>query len=89
MISNVKSVSAGQAIVKLKKVAGAKGYQYMAATNKSFTDGAKSKTTNARTTIFGGLSGGKTYYVKARGYKKVKGKMYYSSWSKVKSVKTK
>ena len=29
------------------------------------------------------------YYVQARAYKVVNGKTYYSSWSKIKTVKTK
>ncbi|MGN0659793.1 MAG: fibronectin type III domain-containing protein, partial [Emergencia sp.] len=58
-----------------------------------------SKMTNARTkTVKGykstskkitGLSAGKKYYVQVRTYKTVNGKTYYSSWSSVKSVKTK
>ena len=36
-----------------------------------------------------GLKKGKTYYVKVRTYKTVKGKKYYSGWSKVKTVKVK
>lgn len=35
------------------------------------------------------LSAKKTYYVQVRTYKTVSGKNYYSSWSKVRSVKTK
>jgi len=35
------------------------------------------------------LKGGKKYYVQVRAYKKAAGKMYYSSWSKAKAVKTK
>lgn len=31
----------------------------------------------------------KTYYVHMRTYKTVKGKKYYSGWSKIKKVKTK
>ena len=35
------------------------------------------------------LSAKKKYYVQVRTYKTVSGKTYYSSWSSVKSVKTK
>lgn len=35
------------------------------------------------------LSAKKKYYVQVRTYKKASGKTYYSSWSNVKSVKTK
>ena len=35
------------------------------------------------------LKSGKKYYVRIRGYKKVNGKDYYSTWSKVKSANVK
>lgn len=35
------------------------------------------------------LKAKKKYYVRVRTYKTVKGKKVYSSWSKVKSIKTK
>ena len=35
------------------------------------------------------LKKSKKYYVQVRAYKKAGGKMYYSSWSKAKAVKTK
>ena len=46
----------------------------------------KTKTTSASVSK---LKKKKTYYVRVRTYKTVGGKKYYSSWSKVKKVKTK
>lgn len=71
------------------------GYQVRWSTAKSMK-GAKSKTVKA-TSAAGKkcqlkvtkLKANKKYYVQVRTYKKVGGKMYYSSWSKAKAVKTK
>ena len=46
----------------------------------------KNKTTS---TTIKKLKAKKTYYVRIRTYKTVQGKKYSSTWSKVKSVKTK
>jgi hypothetical protein len=62
----------------------------MYSTSKSFASGNKTvKVTKASTVSrgIGGLTKGKTYYVKMRTYKTVSGKTYYSAWSVVKTVK--
>ena len=67
------------------------GYQIQYSTSKNFK-GAKTQTItkNKKTScIIKKLKSKKKYYVRVRTYKKVKGKKYYSKWSKVKSVKTK
>ena len=67
------------------------GYQIRYSTSPKMT-GAKTKTvkgykyTGKKITK---LKAKKKYYVQVRTYKTVSGKPYYSSWSKVKSVKTK
>ncbi len=67
------------------------GYEVCIATNSKFT---KNETSYLLTSYkytalrIDRLKANKTYYVKARTYKKVKGKKYYSAWSKVKKVKT-
>ncbi|MDO4486993.1 MAG: InlB B-repeat-containing protein, partial [Bacillota bacterium] len=67
------------------------GYQIRYSTSSKMT-GAKTKTvkgykyTSKKITK---LKAKKKYYVQVRTYKTVSGKNYYSSWSKVKSVKTK
>lgn len=75
-----------------KKTTQTTGYQIQYSTNKKFTKNVKStyikktKTTSKKVTK---LRKNKKYYVRVRTYKKVGNKKYYSSWSKVKSVKTK
>lgn len=67
------------------------GYQVQYSTSKKFS-GAKTATvksykkTSKKVTK---LKAKKKYYVRVRTYKTVKGEKFYSSWSKVKSVKTK
>lgn len=68
------------------------GYQIQYSTNKKFTKRTtKSVHVKAGKTsvIIKKLKSRKTYYVRVRTYKKVKKITYYSSWSKVKNVKTK
>lgn len=82
--------------VKWKKVKTIKGYQIQLATDKKFKKNKKtvtiSKQKTTKTTVKK-LKAKKKYYVRIRTYKSVKyqGKTIkvYSSWSKVKTVKTK
>jgi hypothetical protein len=82
--------------VKWKKVKTIKGYQIQLATDKKFKKNKKtvtiSKQKTTKTTVKK-LKSKKKYYVRIRTYKNVKyqGKTIkvYSSWSKVKTVKTK
>lgn len=67
------------------------GYQVQYSTSKKFK---KAKTTTVKSykktkATVKKLKKKKTYYVHMRTYKTVKGKKYYSGWSKVKKVKTK
>ncbi len=74
------------------KVSGVKGYQIQYSTDKKFKNNNKSVTVNkqktTKTTVKK-LKSKKTYFVRVRTYKTVNGKKVYSSWSKVKSIKTK
>ena len=99
VISKPKSVSikkvkgAKKAVsVEWKKVSGVKGYQVQVATNKKFKKNKKTvtikKQKTTKTTVKK-LKAKKKYYVRVRTYKIVNGKKVYSSWSKVKTVKTK
>lgn len=66
----------------------ATGYQIQYALNTKFT-GAKTVTaTGYKTTtkVITKLQKNKKYYVRVRGYKKVKGVVYYSAWSTAKSA---
>ena len=88
-----KVKSAKKAIsVEWKKVSGVKGYQVQVATDKKFKKNKKTvtikKQKTTKTTVKK-LKAKKKYYVRIRTYKIVNGKKVYSSWSKVKSVKTK
>ena len=82
--------------VRWKKVSTIKGYQIQLATDKKFKKNKKtvtiSKQKTTKTTVKK-LNAKKKYYVRIRTYKNVKyqGKTIkvYSSWSKVKTVKTK
>lgn len=67
------------------------GYQVQYSRSKKFTK-AKTKTVTSykkKSKKVTKLSKKKTYYVRIRTYKTVKGKRYYSAWSKYKKVKTK
>ena len=79
-------------LVTWKKVSGVNGYEIQVATNKKFKKNKKTvtikKQKTTKTTVKK-LKAKKKYYVRVRTYKIVNGKKVYSSWSKVKSVKTK
>ena len=92
-VSPKKVKSAKKAVsVEWKKVGGVKGYQIQVATDKKFKKNKKTVTVKkqktTKTTVKK-LKSKKKYYVRVRTYKIVNGKKVYSSWSKVKSVKTK
>ena len=93
--TKIKSVKGKKNGFKItwKKVSGVKGYQIKYSTNKYFFESLtksknvkKAKTTS---TTVKNLRKGKTYFVKVRTYKIVKGKKVYSNWSKVKTVTAK
>ena len=68
------------------------GYQVVIATNKSFRSNKKSKVLpkNKMTSCtFKNLKSKKTYYVKVRSYKSVKGGVVYGPYSSVKKIKVK
>lgn len=68
----------------------ASGYQIKLSTSKKFTKKTTKtvKVKSSKSTVKK-LKGNKKYYVKVRTYKTQNGKTVYSSWSKVKSIKTK
>ena len=92
--TNTKKIKAAKKAVSVewKKVGGVKGYQIQVATDKKFKKNKKTvtikKQKTTKTTVKK-LKAKKKYYVRVRTYKIVNGKKVYSSWSKVKSVKTK
>ncbi len=91
-ITSVSSTTAKKLTVKYKKVSKASGYQIQTAKNKTFTKSKKTTTVKSGKTVkktVSGLTAGTKYYVRVRAYRTVKGKKYYASWSKVKSVTVK
>ena len=92
--ASIKKVKAAKKAVSVqwKKVGGVKGYQVQVATDKKFKKNKKTvtikKQKTTKTTVKK-LKAKKKYCVRIRTYKIVNGKKVYSSWSKVKSVKTK
>ena len=88
-IKKVTNVSGKKMKVTLKKVSGAKGYEFRYASNSKMKS-AKRVTGKSTSRTIGSLKKGKTYYVQARAYKTdSKGKKIYGSWSVKKSVKIK
>ena len=81
------------ATVKWNKVAGnITGYEVVVATNKAFTKGKKTVTVKGAKVVSKKVTGLKAktkYWVKVRAYKQVGKEKIYSSWSAVKTIKTK
>ena len=92
--TSVKKSKAKKGSVELtwSKTKGVKGYEIQVATDKKFKKNKKTvtikKQKTTKTTVKK-LKAKKKYYVRVRTYKIMNGKKVYSSWSKVKSVKTK
>ncbi len=75
-----------------KQSAQISGYQIQYSTSSKFKSGNKTVTvsgTKKTSQAIKKLKAKKKYYVRIRTYRTVQGKKYYSSWSSVKSVKTK
>lgn len=92
--AKIKKVKAAKKAIAVewKKVSGVKGYQIQVAIDKKFKKNKKTATVKKQKTTkvtIKKLKAKKKYYVRIRTYKTVKGKKIYSSWSKVKTVKTK
>lgn len=92
--TSIKKLSKGKKkfTVTWAKASGVKGYQIQYSSDKKFKKNNKSVTvTKQKSTkaTVKKLKSKKKYYVRVRTYKTVNGKKIYSSWSKVKSVKTK
>lgn len=87
-IISVKSLKKKTAKIKIKKVAGAKGYQIKYSDSKKFV-GYIEKSTSKTTITIKKLDRKTKYYFKVRAYTKVGKKKVYGAWSKTKSVKVK
>ena len=71
--------------VSFQKTKGADGYQI--SYRKKGSKKTKKVTTTKDSKSIKKLSSGKKYYFKVRAYKKIRGKRYYGSYSKTKSIK--
>lgn len=91
---SVKKVTAKSKALAISwtKKSGVTGYQIQVAVDKKFKKSLKTTTikgASKSSVTVKKLKAKKTYYVRVRAYKKVSGKTYVSSWSKVTSKKTK
>ena len=77
--------------VKWKKISNVSGYVVEYSNSKKFKKAKSVKIKKAKTvkTTVKNLKAKKKYYVRIKTYKTVKGRDYYSKWSKTKTVKTK
>ena len=89
-IKKLTSLKTKQLKVTYGKVSGVTGYQISYSTSAKFTK-KTTKTAASKTTskTVSKLTKGKTYYVRVRTYKTIKGVNYYSGWSNVKKIKVK
>lgn len=85
---SVKSRSSKTIKVTWAKRENVLGYEVQCDTSTKFKKrrSAIIKKGNVDSTTISNLKKGKKYYVRIRTYKKVSGKTYYSSWSKLKST---
>ncbi|MDY3249825.1 MAG: PPC domain-containing protein [Candidatus Choladocola sp.] len=89
-ISSLSSPGSKQLKIAWKKVSGISGYQIQYGKKSSFS-GAKTKNISAGKTklVIKNCSKKMKYYVRIRTYRTVSGIKFYSSWSRVKSARTK
>ncbi len=86
----VKNPSKRKLTFTASSVKGAKGYQFLLSTDKSFKKNRKVVTTKKRTAAITKLSKGKTYYVKARAYKfNAQKQKVYGAYTKTVKIKVK
>ena len=89
-VNKLTSTAAKKLKAKLKKLAGATSYEITYSTSKKFTaKTTKTANTTKLTKTISKLKSGKTYYVKVRAVKTVKGIDYKSKYSAVKKIKVK
>lgn len=83
---SAKNIKGKKIKVTFKEASKATGYQIVYATNKKFTKAVKIKT-KKNTYTLKKLKKGKTYYIRVRAYRKVKGTVYYGKYSSTKKIK--
>lgn len=90
-VTKLVSSKKGQLTVTCSKDTDVSGYQVITAYDSKFTKGKKTVLLTKNTKVsatFKNLKSKKTYYVKVRSYKTVSNKKYYSTYSQVKTIKT-
>ena len=91
-ISSLKGAKKKITVKYKKQTSQTTGYQIQVATDKAFKKNKKTVTVKKNKTTSANVSSlkaKKKYFVRVRTYKTVNGKKIYSSWSKVKTIKTK
>ena len=91
-LESCTSTSEGTVKVTWKRAAQAQGYQIEYASDKSFGTQVKRETVKSaakQSLVLEKLTGGKTYYVRIRTFKKVGASNWYSEWSTSRSVRVK
>ncbi len=91
-LSTVKSNASRQLTISWERDRTVTGYELMISTDQNFKKNTNKLTASKNSQIgatIKKLTGGKTYYVKVRSYKKTVDGIVYSSWSKVKTAKVK
>lgn len=89
VVSGLKNTASGKMSITLKKVSGADGYEIVYSTNSKFKS-SKKLDVSSNVKIVSKLKKNKTYYVKARAYKRdSSNKKVYGNYSSVKKLKIK
>lgn len=90
-INSLTNYAAKTMTVKWSKNSAASGYMLQYSTSANFSKAATVtvKPNSVVTRKITGLTKGKTYYVRVKGYKIMNGKKYYSPWSATKNIKIK
>lgn len=73
-------------LLKFSKIKDITGYQIQFSKDEYFESGVQKFSTEQQRMRFRGLNRGDTYYVRVRTYKVIKGKKYYSNYSKTKTI---
>ena len=92
VLSKLSNTAKGVMKVTWKKQSKATGYEIQYSTSSTFAKNNKSvkvKGASTLSTVIKGLTKGKTYYVRIRGYKTAGSRTDYSAWSAKKSLKLK
>ncbi len=88
-IQSVKNKKGRKAVVTWKKVDGAKSYQIQYALDKKFKKKSKKVSAKKTTVTIKNLQKKKTYFIRVRACKTVKGSKVYGKWSGSRKVKIK